>query len=360
MTTKTIVFWQTMVTPHMYELYKQLKRDEIQVKYIATCMLSASRKESGWGDYSQDKDDILIIKDRVSAETIIDDLPDDAEHICQGLRGNQLIREVQELLSDRNIKYWVIIESLNFNGVIGGIRKIFYRIEALKRESELKGLLTIGEMPYRFFRKILPNTPVKRFSYFLLPPVNPVQIKNKPIRNFVFIGRLDTNKGLEIIFSALKKIRYVDFKFTFIGGGPLEKSLVKLAKKDRRVEFLGVVPQDKIYEILNDKDVLVILSKHDGWGAVVIEALMSGLHVIATRGVGSAFSLSGAPEVHIIPRRVMALEQIIQSFFSDEYCTTEVNYKLYRKKFSVETGANYLTSLLGLSESNIGESWSWN
>jgi glycosyltransferase involved in cell wall biosynthesis len=360
MSTKTIVFWQTMVTPHMYELYKQLKCDGVQVKYIATCMLSDSREESGWGGYSQDKDDIFLIKDRVSAETIIDDLPDDAEHVCQGLRGNQLIREVQEVLSDKNIKYWVIIESLNFNGLIGCIRKIFYRIEALNRESELKGLLTIGDMPYSFFRKILPNLPVKRFSYFLLPPVNPVQIKNKPIRNFIFIGRLDKNKGLEIIFSALKKIRAVDFKFTFVGGGPLEKSMVKLAEKDRRVEFLGIVPQGEIYESLNDKDVLVILSKHDGWGAVVVEALMCGLHVIATPGVGSAYSLSGAPEVHIIPRRAVALARIIQFFSSDEYRATEVDYQLYRTKFSVETGANYLTSLLGLSESIIGESWSWN
>lgn len=360
MCTKTIVFWQTMVTPHMYDLYKQLKCDEVQVKYIATRILDDSREESGWGDYSQDKDDIYLIYDRAGAEKVIRDLPDDAEHICQGLRGNQLIREVQKVLSERNLKYWVVIESLNFNGFIGHIRRTFYRIEALNRESELKGLLTIGEMPYRFFRNILPNLPVKRFSYFLRAPANSVQTKNKRIRNFVFIGRLDKNKGLEIIFSALKKIGSVDFKFTFIGGGPLEKSVIKLAAKDRRVDYLGIVPQSQIYKNLDDKDVLVILSKHDGWGAVVVEALMCGLQVVATRGVGSALSLSGASEVHIIPRNSVALARLIQVLSSDAYPAIEVDYQEYRKKFSVETGANYLKSLLGLSEHNIEDSWTWN
>ena len=359
MSSKTVVFWQSMVTPHMYELYQQLKTDGFAVKYIATCIISTDRLSSGWALYSNGKDDVLIIENGDDASSIIDTLPDDTQHICQGLRGNRLIREVQRLLVLKKFKYWVIIEDLNFNGIMGFLRKIYYRIEIFQRVDEFKGILAIGERSYDFFRNVLPSTSVHRFAYFLNPPGNVIIRERRPLNRFVFIGRLDENKGLEIIFNALAHIKSLDFKFSFVGGGPLEKPLIELALRDHRVEYLGVLPHREINCLLQDQDVLVIMSKHDGWGAVVVEALMSGLHVVGTPGVGAAFSLRKAPCVHLIPRDSVELSRTMNAFIMEEVSFSLVDQDLYRSNFSVRRGALHLRSILGLSKMKGGELWSW-
>ena len=57
------------------------------------------------------------------------------------------------------------------------------------------------------------------------------------------------------------------------------------------VVLYGMQPMERISDIMQQYDVLILPSKHDGWGAVVNEALILGLYVITSNHCGASYLL---------------------------------------------------------------------
>ena len=57
------------------------------------------------------------------------------------------------------------------------------------------------------------------------------------------------------------------------------------------VTLYGIQPMERVSEIMQQYDVLILPSKHDGWGAVVNEALTVGLYVITSNHCGASYLL---------------------------------------------------------------------
>ena len=55
-----------------------------------------------------------------------------------------------------------------------------------------------------------------------------------------------------------------------------------------RVQWFGKFPMSEVAKKMADADCLVLPSLHDGWGAVVSEALIAGTPVICSDACGSA------------------------------------------------------------------------
>jgi glycosyltransferase involved in cell wall biosynthesis len=110
-----------------------------------------------------------------------------------------------------------------------------------------------------------------------------------------FVGRLEREKGLEILVQALATT-VVDQRLLVVGSGSLEPDLRALAASlgvADRIVFAGRVPQNELAAYLHAADFLVLPSITTGgsketWGLVVNEAMNSGLPVIATDAVGAA------------------------------------------------------------------------
>lgn len=64
-----------------------------------------------------------------------------------------------------------------------------------------------------------------------------------------------------------------------------------LTKAKAKVIMYGTQPMEKVSEIMQAYDVLILPSKHDGWGAVVNEALILGLYVICSNHCGASYLL---------------------------------------------------------------------
>ena len=75
------------------------------------------------------------------------------------------------------------------------------------------------------------------------------------------------------------------------GEGPEETKLKKQAENlglSDLIDFRGVIPNAELPPILSEHDVLVLPSQYDGWGAVVNEALHTGLFAIASDVCGAS------------------------------------------------------------------------
>jgi glycosyltransferase involved in cell wall biosynthesis len=111
-----------------------------------------------------------------------------------------------------------------------------------------------------------------------------------------FVGRLDPDKGVDLLLTALAAAPRV--RLLVIGEGTDEATgaLVRLAARlqiSERVEFVGFLPQADLPSRLADCNFLVLPSvttrkQKEPWGLVVNEAMNCGLPVIATTAVGAA------------------------------------------------------------------------
>jgi glycosyltransferase involved in cell wall biosynthesis len=115
---------------------------------------------------------------------------------------------------------------------------------------------------------------------------------DRPRPRFVFLGRLVDWKGVDLLLKAVAQaITEVDFELHVVGDGVERSRLEELSRAlalGDRVVFRGFVPQPECPAVLAEADALVLPSLYECGGAVVLEAMASGLPVVATRWGGPA------------------------------------------------------------------------
>jgi len=111
-----------------------------------------------------------------------------------------------------------------------------------------------------------------------------------PVRLF-FHGRVVFQKGLDMLLAALGQIAPdIAWELHIAGDGPqrpeLEAQATKLGIADR-VVFRGWMRRPELSRVLRDMDLYVFPSRDEGMPNAVLEAMASGLPVVATRIAGS-------------------------------------------------------------------------
>lgn len=110
-------------------------------------------------------------------------------------------------------------------------------------------------------------------------------------RTLASVGLLIDRKGHHHIIRALKDLPGTDLLIA--GDGPDRRALERLAQEEGvadRVRFLGSVDQNRLREIYNAVDALVLASSREGWANVLLEAMACGTPVVAS-------AVWGTPEV---------------------------------------------------------------
>lgn len=109
------------------------------------------------------------------------------------------------------------------------------------------------------------------------------QIKEREKIKYLYIGRLDVFKGIELILDTLEEIRYENVEVHFAGEGPLKNLIEKKAIIDKRIIVHGYVEGEEKRRLFCDSDVLLFLSDNiETFGLVCLEALYYSLPIIAT------------------------------------------------------------------------------
>jgi glycosyltransferase involved in cell wall biosynthesis len=114
--------------------------------------------------------------------------------------------------------------------------------------------------------------------------IEPRRASGLPLR-VIFLGRLDDDsKGifwLPKVFAALDDL---DLTLTIAGHGPDRPRLREMcAGMGSRVIFLGSVQPQDVPQVLARHDILLMPSRYEGFGLVVIEAMAAGCVPVASR-----------------------------------------------------------------------------
>lgn len=100
------------------------------------------------------------------------------------------------------------------------------------------------------------------------------------------LGRFAPEKGLDIFIAALKKCTR-PYRAIIAGGGRTEKTLRRQAA-GLPIEFIGWVQGAEKTRFFNALDILVVPSRHEPFGLVVLEGWHHSLPIIASRAQGPA------------------------------------------------------------------------
>ncbi|RJS80711.1 glycosyltransferase family 4 protein [Methanophagales archaeon] len=111
----------------------------------------------------------------------------------------------------------------------------------------------------------------------------------------VFVGTLRSVKGIKYLIEAMKIIiqKNIDTRLMLVGDGEDRESLEKHVKEldlEKYVSFVGKVPNEKVPEYMVASDVFVLPSVSEGFPVTILEAMASGLPIVATK-------VGGLPEI---------------------------------------------------------------
>ncbi len=109
--------------------------------------------------------------------------------------------------------------------------------------------------------------------------------RDKNVFTFLYVGRLESVKGPDILLEACEKLPLGNWKIEIGGDGTLEKSLHKTkthSKHNERIDFLGRLDGKLVADQMKKADCLVVPSRNESLPLVIIEAARNGLPVIAT------------------------------------------------------------------------------
>lgn len=110
-----------------------------------------------------------------------------------------------------------------------------------------------------------------------------------PVPVIVTAGRLAHAKNLPLLVESLERLaRSCDFRAWILGRGELEGELRAMLARTTvasRVSLLGF--QSNPWKFMARGDVFLLTSRYEGFGNVLIEAMASGLPVVATASYGT-------------------------------------------------------------------------
>lgn len=108
----------------------------------------------------------------------------------------------------------------------------------------------------------------------------------KPKQDNVFrigyLGQLDRRKRVNLLIEAFKETD-IDGELVIGGSGPDKAKLQELAGDDKRIKFLGFVPDDKLCDFYNSLSLFCFPTAVEGWGIPIVEAMACKKPVLILR-----------------------------------------------------------------------------
>ena len=223
-------------------------------------------------------------------------------HICVGLRGNEFVREVNVALRTADRRFLLFMETISERNWSSLLKRPLYRVLFWRNRHWLEGILATGATtPDWVAARGQQRTSIFDFCYFLSPQKPKiVPLHDKEVFRLLFVGNLIKRKRVHLILEALAEMP-AHVVLDVVGDGPLRAELEVFADAHLpgRVTFHGARPMPEITSFMRDADCLVLPSDHDGWGAVVSEAMIVGTPVVCSDRCGASVVVRASGRGHV-------------------------------------------------------------
>jgi glycogen(starch) synthase len=135
-----------------------------------------------------------------------------------------------------------------------------------------------------------------------------------------YVGRLAEQKAPHLLVEAFARVR-PEASLVMVGDGPLRHvvdAAIQRSPARDRITTSGFVPHHRVPSVLSALDVLVLPSVYEEMGSVLVEAMASGLPVVATRVGGiPEVVVDGQTGLLVPPADVAALAEAIDQLVGD-------------------------------------------
>lgn len=285
------------VLPIFRHLHDGLGRD---VRFVSLYPMPEHRRELGWvlppiGNLP------FEILEEDSWQRCIDELIVERGglHLVNGLYHNRRVRYVSKALRDRARRYGVIVEAPS-NLEVGWRRSvkrvlapIVTPMQAWRGARAAEFVLSqSGNVTAPFRRWGFSRGRIFPFGYFPEFAEVPRAVQTGDHLSLLCIGYLEPFKGQDVLLKAIDLLRRSgqSASATITGFGGARESLLALRKQldlDDRVEFAGVVSNERLAQLFAESSALVAPGLEEPWGIRVNEGLLAGLPVVVSDGVGA-------------------------------------------------------------------------
>ena len=230
--------------------------------------------------------------------------------------------------------YGVLAEK--FRGVAQwiGLHLLISRWLCLKRAKAILvcNLETKGRIPAKYFDKI-QLFPVNGISRDDLIVKKPLSSHRKKTFRILTSGRFIRLKGFSLAIRAFSLFvkKYSQAILEVVGSGPEEKRLRELVSHlniQDKVVFPGWLPRESVLCRMRESDLFLFPSFRDGGGAVVVEAMASGLPIVVLDSGGPSFHAMGDWGIKIKPGNpdqvASDIAEVLEKLFLDRRLCREM------------------------------------
>ena len=198
------------------------------------------------------------------------------------------------------------VRLFRFSSIFNIFYKIFYRRLSLLicQTEEMAADLHYNYHVQRQNITIMKN-PVDQKK--LIEKSKKIDVSRMRKHILVACGRLDYQKGFDILIEAIHLARITDFELLVIGEGELRgklESQVSDLGLQQQVRFLGF--QKNPYPFIKQADLCILSSRFEGMPNVVLESLALGTPVIATPAPGGVTELLKNSKICLLTNDISA------------------------------------------------------
>jgi len=165
--------------------------------------------------------------------------------------------------------------------------------------------------------------------------------------NFIFIGSAVAKKGFDVVLDCTETLLTEGLSVKLLVVGRLDHNLL-LGRRALRnnIRQYGVISQNELAAVLREAHCLLLPSRFDSFGMVVVEAMASGLPVIVSDMVGSRELVEEGRNGFVVPvgnpkaladrmRWCVQNPEILEKLSAAARATAEqVSWANYRRRFS--------------------------
>jgi glycosyltransferase involved in cell wall biosynthesis len=187
---------------------------------------------------------------------------------------------------------------------------------------------------------------------------SPIEKTDTNALNILFVGGMDKAhyfKGVEILIDAYAKMATPNISLSLFGDGDLLPVYKERCQKHgiaERVHFLGSLDDEGLRQAYREADIFVLpsINRHEAFGIVLLEAMSSGVPVLASRlpGVRKVFT-EGEQGLYFEPGNESDLLEKLKILATDKQKRMAMSLsarKLAVEKYSLKAEADKLNNLI--------------